>query len=427
MSDMIEVKRLLEEQGRAWEEFKKANDTRVEKLEKSQATSDFDAKLAKLNEAMDDVKSRADEALKKAQRPAAGGSEDKLEIEAKAFRDLPVRRGGALDTEGYVAYKSAFGAFLRARGVMEQLSGEQRKAMSAGIDPDGGYLLSTPAMLSVVTKVREMSAIRGVAGQISISTNAAEGLVDRGDAAASWVTEVATRAATTTPTVGKDRIDTFEIYSFPQVSQTLVEDSAVDVEAWLTDKVSVAFAEAEDAAFVTGDGTSKPRGITAYTTATTADATRTWGQLQHVISGANGAFHTTKGDPLMDLIAAFKPGYLANANWLTARACLAAIRKLKEATSDRYLWEPSMQAGVPSMLLGYPVVLDENMPAYTTTGALGLALGDFRRGYLIVDRVGISVLRDPYSNKPYVGLYVRKRVGGAVRDFDAIKFISFTA
>lgn len=426
MSDISEVKRLVEQIGQGWEEYKKSNDARVKAVEDAKATSDYDAKLAKIDGALDELKSRADEALRKANRPAMGSSEEKAEAEAKQFANIGIRRGGDVDGDGYTAYKGAFDAFVRARGNMDALSAEHRKSMIAGIDSEGGYLVPMAAAMSIVAKVREMNAMRGICGQISISTNAAEGLVDRADAAASWVGETASRPATNTPTVGKDRIETFEIYSFPNVSQQLVEDAAVDVEAWLIDKVGTAFAEAENTAFVSGNGVTRPRGFTDYTTAATADASRTWGQLQHVVSGANGAWHTTKADPLFDLIAAFKPAYLQSASFLMNRATLASVRKLKEATSDRYLWEPSMQAGVPSSLLGYSVILDEQMPAYTTTSALALALGDFRRGYLIVDRVGVSALRDPYTNKPYVGLYVRKRVGGAVRDFDAIKFIKFS-
>ncbi|MEN9807211.1 MAG: hypothetical protein RL756_1731 [Pseudomonadota bacterium] len=425
MSDMLELKNLLEEQGRAWEEFKRTNDARIDAIEKSKATGDFEAKLATIDAALDAAQKRADEAVKIAQRPNFGaGPHDPVEMEAKAFTGLPVRRSGPMDTDAYVAYKQAFNGYLRARGNLDLMSDVHRKSMQAGIDIDGGYLLPPPAQAAILQKVREMSAMREICGSIAISTNAIEGVVDRGDAAAAWVGEVASRPATDTPNLSRDRIETFEIYSNPQLSQQLVEDASVDVEGWMIDRVATAFAEAEDTAFVGGAGVASPRGLTTYTTATTADATRTWGQLQHVITGASGAFHTTKADPLVDAVAALKTGYLANARWLMARATLAAVRKLKEATSDRYLWEPSLQAGVPSTLLGYPVTLDENMPAIAAS-SLSIAFGDFQRGYLIVDRVGTSVLRDPYSNKPYIGLYVRRRVGGAVRDFDAIKLIKF--
>lgn len=425
MSDISEVKSLVEQIGRGWDEYKKANDARLEKLEKSSATSDYDAKLAKIDAALDAAQKRIDDAVLAAQRPQMGGDVDKAHAEAKSFGAIGIRRGGPVDAEGYAAYKGAFNAFVRAQGNLELLSPENRKAMIAGIDVEGGYLLPVPAAMAVVAKVREFSTMRGLASTLSISSNAAEGLVDRNDAAAAWVGEVASRPATDTPQPAKDRIEAFEMYSFPQVSQTLLEDAAVDVESWLSDKVGVAFAEAENTAFFGGNGVNKPRGITTYTTAATADSSRTWGQLEHVITGASGAWHTTKADPIIDLIAKFKPAYLQNARFVMNRATQASIRKLKEATSDKYLWEPSLVAGQPATLLGFPVVTDEQMPTIAA-GSLSVALGDFSRGYLIVDRVGISVIRDNLTNKPYVGLYFRRRVGGAVRDFDAIKFIKFT-
>lgn len=430
--DLAKLATTIDQIGQAFQEHKAANDERLAKMAKGESVAEIEAKLARISKELDkleDLKSTLEAVQTKLARPGAlghGGS-NPLEAEIKSFSEIGIRRGGQVDAESYLAYKNATAAFLRANGNLELLSELNRRSMQAGIDSEGGYLVTPPATAAVVTKVREMSAIRGIAGQISISTNAIEGLVDRGDAAAAWVGELSARTATTTPTLGKDRIEVFEIYSFPDFSQQLLEDAAIDLEAWLIDKVATAFAEAENAAFISGDGVVKPRGFTTYTTAATADGSRTWGQLQHVVSGANGAFHTTKADPLMDLIAAFKPGYLQNATFLMNRATLAAVRKLKEASTDRYLWEPSLQAGVPSRLLGYPVVLDEGMPAFSGTGSLAMALGDFRRGYLIVDRLGMSMLRDPYTNKPKVGLYVRRRVGGAVRDFDAIKFIKFSA
>jgi HK97 family phage major capsid protein len=424
---MSDLNQKLETLGQAWEEFKRTNDERLSAIEQSKATSDFDAKLAKLDSALDAAQKRADEAVKIAQRPGFGSHvADPVELEAKAFTGLPVRRSGPLDVDGYLAYKQAFNGYLRSRGNLDLMSEMHRKTMQAGIDIDGGYLLPPPAQAAILQKVREMSAMREICGSIAISTNAIEGVVDRGDAAAAWVGEVAARPATDTPQLSRDRIETHEIYSFPQMSQQLVEDASVDVEGWMIDRVSTAFAEAEDTAFLAGAGVASPRGLTTYTTAATADATRAWGQLQHVVTGASGAFHTTKADPLLDAVAALKTGYLAGARWLMARATLAAVRKLKEATSDRYLWEPSLQAGVPSTLLGYPVTLDENMPAIAAS-SLSIAFGDFQRGYLIVDRVGVSVLRDAYTNKPYIGLYVRKRVGGAVRDYDALKLIKFSS
>jgi len=216
------------------------------------------------------------------------------------------------------------------------------------------------------------------------------------------------------------------MYAQPKVTQKLIDDAATDVEAWLAGKVADKFARVEGAAFWTGDGVGKPRGLAAYTTAATADGSRAWGTFEHVITGANGDFHTTKADPLQDLLGAFKDQYLQNASFAMRREVRTKIRKLKEATSDRYLWEPSLQAGQPDRLLGYPTRIDQYIPAITT-GSLSLAFGDFREAYTIVDRIGVRTLRDPYTAKPYIRFYSTKRTGGGAINFEAVKFLKFSA
>lgn len=431
MSDMQEIKRLIDEQGTAWSVFKETNDAAIADAKSDtaaikKAQSDYEAELAKINAALDEAGKKADEAFKRANRPAAGPDESSksLQAEIKSFAANKNRRGGEVNEENYVAYKGAFEAFIRANGNIEALSDTQRKAMSIGTDSDGGYLVTEEAVNSIVTKMREMSMIRSIAGNITISTNAVEGLVDRGDNTASWVAELGSRTSTTTPTLGQDRINVNDMYSFPQVSQSLLEDAAVNLETWLNDKVAISFAELEDTAFVSGTGVGRPRGLNTYTTAATADGSRTWGTIQHIATGVSGGFAASNpSDHLFDTDVALKTGYKANAKWLMNRTTLGAIRKFKNSAGYDYLWQPGLSAGAPSVLIGYPVILDENMGSFSTASALCVALGDFNRGYCVVDRVGMSVLRDPYSNKPYVGFYYRRRVGGAVRDFDAIKFI----
>ena len=195
---------------------------------------------------------------------------------------------------------------------------------------------------------------------------------------------------------------------------------------WLANKIADKFPRTEGDAFINGTGAGKPRGLFTYTTAATADSARAWGQFEHVKTGANGDFHTTKADPIQDLIGAFKDQYLQNASFLTRREVRTKIRKLKEATSDRYLWEPSLQMGQPDRLLGYPVVIDQYVPTLATD-SLSLALGDFRDAYTIVDRVGIRTLRDPYTAKPYVVFYSTKRTGGGAISFESVKFLKFSA
>jgi len=313
------------------------------------------------------------------------------------------------------------------RGIKyEHLDADEQKALSAGSDPDGGYLLPASTAGRVVSKLYEQSAMRQIADVQTISTPKISGIVDNDEADAGWVSEIGTRNETDAPQVGKWEIEAFEMYASPKASQTILDDSVIDVEAWLAGKVADKFGRVEGAAFLTGNGAGKPRGLTSYTTAATSDDTRAWGQFEHIKTGANGAFHTTKADPIQDLIGAMKNQYLQNASFLMRREVRTAIRKLKEATSDRYLWEPSLQAGQPDMLLGYAARVDQYMPALTT-GSLSLAFGDFKQAYMIVDRIGIRTLRDPFTSKPYVVFYSTKRTGGGAVNFEAVKFLQFAA
>ena len=436
MSDLSEVKNLIEEQGRAWEEFKRTNDELVKAKADGKAVADLEAKLANLSVAVDEAKSRADDAfeeMKASKRPNLGGGGDSdVQKEAKSFNDAlradmqsKGRLVAEISVDQYAQYKSAFMGLVR-HGDLERLSADERKALSAGSDPDGGYLLPTPTVGRIVQKVYEQSVMRQLADVQTISTDAIEGIVDNGEAGAGWTSETGTRSETTTPTVGKWRIEAHEMYAEPRVTQKLLDDAAVDIESWLGGKVADKFGRVEGTAFWNGNGSGQPRGLATYTTAATGDDSRAWGQFEHVKSGANGDFHTTKADPLQDLIGAMRDQYLAGASFVMRREVRTKIRKLKEATSDRYLWEPSLQAGQPDRLLGYPVRIDQFMPALTTD-SLSLAFGDFREAYLIVDRLGIRILRYPFTAKPYVKFYTTRRVGGGAVNFEAVKFLKFAS
>jgi HK97 family phage major capsid protein len=277
-----------------------------------------------------------------------------------------------------------------------------------------------------VAKIYEQSSMRRICSVQTISGNDIEGMVDNDEADAGWVSELGTRSETGTPQVGKWRIEAFEMYAMPKISQRILDDAATDLEGWLANKIADKFARTEGDAFINGIGAGKPRGLFTYTTAATADSSRAWGQFEHVKTGANGDFHTTKADPIQDLIGAFKDQYLQNASFLTRREVRTKIRKMKEATSDRYLWEPSLQMGQPDRLLGYPVVIDQYVPTLGT-GSLSLAFGDFKEAFLIVDRLGIRTLRDPYTAKPYITYYSTKRVGSGALNYEAVKFLSFAS
>lgn len=438
MSEILEIKRLIEEQGKAWEEHKKTNDELIKAKADGKVVTELEAKLAKIGADLDrigELKSEFDAVMAKLQRP--GGDDPKAKAEQE--RELKEFNGmirsefqskgkilpAPLDQDGYRHYKSGF--YKMVSGVaFDALEPDERKAMSAGSDPDGGYLLPASTTGSIVSKLYEMSTMRQLATVIPLSTGKIEGIVDNDEASAGWVSELGTRSDSATPTVGKYEIEAHEMYAMPKVSQKILDDAATDVEAWLAAKVADKLARVEGTAFTIGTGVGQPRGLFAYSTAATADGSRSWGTFEHVVSGANGDFTTTKADPLQDLIGAFKDSYLQNATWLMRREVRTKIRKMKEATSDRYLWEPSLQAGVPDKLLGYPARVDQYVPALAT-GSLSMALGDFKQTYMIIDRMGVRTLRDPFTAKPYVVFYTTARVGGGAVHFEAMKFIKFSA
>jgi HK97 family phage major capsid protein len=244
-----------------------------------------------------------------------------------------------------------------------------------------------------------------------------------------WVAETGTRDETDSPTLAalsEMSFPTMELYAMPAATSALLDDSAVNIDEWIAEEVRDSFAQQEGTAFVNGNGTAMPKGFLDYTKVD--NVSWTWGNIGFIKTGVDGAFATATttvnpADKLIDLIYAVKAGYRANGTFVFNRATQAVIRKMKDAEGD-YVWQPATKAGDPSLLMGYPVAESEDMPSIGSD-TYAIAFGDFRRGYLIVDRVGIRVLRDPYSAKPYVLFYTTKRVGGGVQDFEAIKLLKF--
>lgn len=434
MSDMLEFKKVIEQYGQAFEEFKKTNDEIIKAKADGKAVGDLETKLAKIStdmEQLGELKAQFEEVVAKINRPNLGGKDaGDLELETKSFnlyrKGLFNGQAADISTEQYTEYKKSFWNFIR-KGDVSLLTDAERKAMSAGSDPDGGYLLPSPTIGRMAKRVYELSNIRQIANVMTISTDALEGINDLDEAACGWVGETQTRSDTATPQVGKYRIEAHEMYAQPKATQKLLDDAMVDIEAWLANKVADKMARTEGAAFISGDGIGKPRGFASYTTAATADSSRAWGVMEHVKTGANGAFAgSNPADVIFDLVGAFKAAYLNNARFVTRREVITAIRKFKESTTNAYMWQPGLQAGQPDTLLGYPIVIAQDMPALATD-SLSLAFGDFMEGYQIVDRMGARVLRDPFTDKPYVKFYTTRRVGGAVVNFESIKFLKFAA
>lgn len=441
-----ELKKTIADLGTAFEQFKTEHDTQLSKKVKdalaeikidkiNEALNGLEAKKEELERKIAEERTHREEVERKLNRLRNGGlaTDEEMQKHLGAFnlqvKELARSRGAEtpadLSMEDFTAYKAAVSKWMR-KGH-SAMTPEEVKTMLVGSDADGGFLVMPDTNGRIITKIRDLDPIRSIANVQSIGTDALEGIEDLGDAGFGWVGETAARPDTDTPQVGKWRIEAHECYASPKATQKLLDDAMVNIEAWLGEKVSNRFARGQGDAFINGDGVGKPRGFATYVTAATADESRAWGQFEHVNTGANGAFHTTQADPLFDLEMAFKPAYLQNARWVTRRAVIAAIRKFKTSTTSEYIWQPGLQAGQPSTLLGYPIVIAQGMPAHTTTGALGMALGDFNAGYQIVDRIGVRVLRDPYTDKPYVKFYTTARVGGGAVNFDAIKFIRFAA
>jgi HK97 family phage major capsid protein len=387
---------------RAFEAFKDTNDRRLDEIERrSSADALTMEKLARIDRALDENKRVVDELAHKAGRPQLAGGGP--------------RYGAGLQ------HKAAFEGYVR-RGEATMLRGLEGKALSVGTDADGGYLVPDETERTINRAVTNISPIRAIAGIRQVSGSVYKKPFAITGAETGWVGETAARPETDTPTLAELSFPTMELYAMPAATQSLLDDSAVDIDQWIAEEVRIAFAQQEGTAFVTGNGTNKPKGFLDYTKV--ANASWTWGNIGFILTGADGAFPASNpGDKLIDLIYAVKSGYRANGTFVFNRATQSVIRKMKDGDGN-YLWQPAAKAGDASLLAGYPVAESEDMPNLAAD-SYSVAFGDFRRGYLIVDRVGIRVLRDPYSAKPYVLFYTTKRVGGGVQDFDAIKLLKF--
>jgi len=343
---------------------------------------------------------------------------DKVETLAARPRGFAPAARPTLDAS---AEGRAFLDYARAGIVAPEL-----KAMSIGSDPEGGYAVTAVLSTTITETIRESSPIRQVARVETITGgDALEEIVDRDDIAASWVGETQSRSDTTTPQIGKLRIPAHEIYAQPKTTQNLLDDASFDVAAWLTRKLADKFGRSENAAFVTGNGVGRPRGFASYPTAATGDATRAWGVMEHVATGTSGDFASSNpADKLIELAYKLKAPYRDEACWLMGRETARRIRQFKESTTNAYIWQPGLTEGAQDRLLGFPVYFAEDMPAIAAD-SLSIAFGNFRRGYLVVDRTPMRMLRDPYTDKPYVRFYTTRRVGGDVANFECIKFLKF--
>ena len=389
----MEIEKKMDAVAKAFEDFKSLNEKRLKEIEaKGAESSETKAALEKANSEI-----------------------TKLGDEVKKTQTAMNRNNSSASSEENPAmseYKAGFNKFLR-KGVEAGLSELQTKALSVGSDVDGGYLVLPEMSSEIIKKVYESSPMRQAASVQQISSDVFEIIQDLDEAAAAWVNEVGTRSDTATPVLKKIAIAVHEMYAFPKASQKLLDDAFINVEAWLGEKVADKFARTEATAFISGDGVNKPRGILTYAAGTGFE------QIEQIVSG--DADDVT-ADGIISLVTALKAPYKAGAAFMMKRATVGEIRKFKDVTSGQYLWQPALTAGNPDMLLGHPIFEADDMEA-EAANSLSVAFGNFKAGYQIVDRFGIRVLRDPFSAKPYVGFYSTKRVGGAVKNFEAIKLL----
>jgi HK97 family phage major capsid protein len=398
----------FEEFMEAFEAFKDVNDRRLGEIEQK-LTADVVTrdKMERVNRAVDEQKKLLDQLVLKKARPPLGSAQG---------------LGRELSPEAE-EHKAAFDAYVR-RGEDGGLRELEAKAFSGSVAADGGYLVPPETdteigrRISVVSPMRALSTVRTVSSAVLKKPFAASGL------STGWVAETAARPQTNTPQLSELSFPTMELYAMPAATQALLDDAAVDIEAWIAGEVDIVFAEQEGDAFIRGDGVNRPKGFLTYTAV--AESAWTWGNLGYVATGAAGAWRTTgPSDTLVDVIYALKAGHRQNGTFLMNRKTQADVRKFKDADGN-YLWRPPASAGQPASLMGFPVAEAEEMPD-VAANALAVAFGDFRSGYLVVDRAGVRILRDPYSAKPYVLFYTTKRVGGGVQNFEAIKLVRFAA
>ncbi|MFZ2101370.1 MAG: phage major capsid protein [Oricola sp.] len=384
----------------AFDEFKQANDERLAQIEgRFSADGVTNDKVERINRALDEQKRALDALTRKQARPPLGGNEPAMPSE----------------------HKAAFENYVR-RGDERRLQALDAKAMSIGSGPDGGYLVPPETEAAIGARLRAISPIRAIATVRQVSGSVLKKPFAIGGPAVGWVGETDARPQTASPTLSELQFPTMELYAMPAATAQLLEDSVVDIDQWIASEVEAAFAEQEGAAFVAGDGNSKPQGFLDYPAV--AESGWSWGNLGYVATGVDGALPASDpSDVLIDTVYALKAGYRQNASWVMNRKTQAAIRKIKDADGN-YIWQPPAAVGQNAMLMGFPLVEAEDMPDIGSNET-AIAFGDFARGYLVVDRTGVSVLRDPYSAKPYVLFYTTKRVGGGVQDFDAIKLLKF--
>ena len=355
-----------------------------------------EAAIGSLRADVDEVKARLDKVSRAASRPAMGGAAPQSE-EVKSFVAGYLRRGREPEV----------------------------KSLNTAVPSEGGFAVPQVIDQAIARELTEISPIRSIAQVVQTGSSGYRKLVATGGTASGWVSEITTRPETETPNFAEIAPPSGDLFANPAASQTMLEDSAFDVETWLANEIAIEFARAEGAAFVGGTGTNQPEGFLTAPNSTAEDGVRAFGSVQYIGSGDASGFDGAPEAKLIDLIHSLKAGHRQGASFVMNSSTLSTIRKLK--TSDgAFLWQPGLVEGQPDRLLGYPVIEAEDMPS-VASGEFPIAFGNFRHGYLIAEHSATQILRDPFSNKPFVHFYATKRVGGQVLDSNAIKLLKIEA
>ncbi|MEP5632266.1 MAG: phage major capsid protein [Tateyamaria sp.] len=316
-------------------------------------------------------------------------------------------------------HQKAFNAYVRS-GDDDGLRGLELdgKSLSTAVNSDGGYLVDPATSETVQSVLNSTASIRSIASVVNVEATSYDVLVDHGDVGSGWATETSSLTETDTPSIDRITISLHELSALPKASQRLLDDAAFDIEGWLAGRIADKFARAEAASFINGDGVDKPKGFLAHTSVD--NDIWAWGNLGYVPTGVDGV---VTADAIIELVYALGATYRANASFVMNSKTAGLVRKLKD-NDGRFLWSDGLAAGQPAVLMGYPVLVAEDMPD-AASGADAIAFGDFAAGYTVAERPDLRILRDPFSAKPHVLFYATKRVGGDVSDFAAIKLLKF--
>ncbi|MFT3689374.1 phage major capsid protein [Paenirhodobacter sp.] len=344
-------------------------------------------------------------------------------LQTKTFAGRPALSTAATEE---APHQKAFEAYVRSgnEDALRNLTIEGKGMTTAAANAEGGFLVDPQTAETVTSVLRSTASIRMIANVVNVEATSYDVLIDRADIGSGWASETAVLTETASPQIERIQIQLHELSAMPKASQRLLDDAAFDVEGWLASRIAEKFARAEAAAFVSGDGVDKPKGFLMV--GQEPHATWKWGKLGYIATGAAGDFKSDKpSDAIVDLVYALNAEYRANASFVMNSKTAGAVRKMKDA-DGRFLWTDSFTAGEPARLMGYPVLIAEDMPDIGAN-AYAIAFGDFTSGYTIAERPDLRILRDPFSAKPHVLFYASKRVGGSVSDFAAIKLLKFAA